>query len=129
VPDKTSTTRYKQLEESGSELIELPEIPKGSDMYIGDLCDMGFGKNNGFGLAELSYSDIKDWADIKRIDLQPWEADLLHTLSRRYVEQYNKSDKPDSLSPYKTKEQELVKANDIEERLRGFARSFNNSRG
>lgn len=92
----------------------MPDIPDGGLIYIEDLMDIGFGTSNGFGLQALSYSDLKDWADIKRIELEPWEADLLHALSRHYSAQYND---PKADSPFMQEEQQDRREEEFEKRF------------
>ena len=87
-------------------------------MYIDDLSDMGFCAPSGFGLSSLSYTDIKAWADLRRIDLQPWEAQLLHSLSTAYANQFNISDKPDCEPPYAKISKEEVKQAELVRKLK-----------
>ena len=118
VPEKQKEQRFRILESESSGLTELPEIPIGAEMYIDDLSDMGFCAPSGFGLSALSYTDIKAWADLRRIDLQPCEAQLLHSLSTAYANQFNISDKADCEPPYAKMSKEEVRQAELVRKLK-----------
>jgi len=118
VPDdsKAKKTRYEILEleeeyfKQPSPLKQLPELTGFEMAYISHLQEFGFCSSNGMGLEPVSFSEIKAWADLQKIELEPFEARILHGLSVAYVAQANKSTKPDSKSPYLPEEQEKRKA-------------------
>ncbi|MGB2063659.1 MAG: hypothetical protein ACPHUL_00800 [Marinomonas gallaica] len=51
------------------------------------------------GAVPLTFGQVNDWCDGRRVELYPTERDLIVALSNAYVSQLNKSDNPDELPP------------------------------
>ena len=54
----------------------------------------------GMGAAPLQWSDLTSWQSLTGIELNPWEATTLHSLSRDWVGQANKSRDEKCPPPY-----------------------------
>lgn len=54
----------------------------------------------GMGAAPLQWSDLQHWQTLTGIELNPWEATTLHSLSRDWVGQSNKSRAENCPAPY-----------------------------
>ena len=89
----------EMYERMGSPLAELPPLD-GAEYLIDYLMELGPVASGGMGPAPITYSDIKDYAEVTDTDLTPWDAHMLRHLSRVYVGQYNASKEINSPAPY-----------------------------
>lgn len=83
-----------------------PAIPENPAPYLTDwLFELGPGVSTGNGLVEIGWDTLSDWQHSVGIELLPWEAKLLKSLSRDYVSQWYDSRKPDCPAPFLGKRQ------------------------
>lgn len=69
--------------------VEMPENPA---PYLTDwLMDVGPTINGPMGQSPVGWSDLTHWQGFLGIELTPWEARTLCTLSRDFLDQMNKS--------------------------------------
>jgi len=66
--------------------------------------DVGPTQAGAMGEAPLSYVELKAWQAQTGLQLQPWEAQLLHRLSREYLAAAVAARAPDSPAPYLSEE-------------------------
>lgn len=71
---------------------------------------MGPGASGGMGEGQLSYRDLQAWQEVTGIELVPWEAKTLRTLSFEYLSERQKAEALDRPAPY-TGEQDEIAAN------------------
>lgn len=81
---------------------EQPSYPPLSvpDYLIGYLFDVGPAMAGGMGNAQLSHSEIKAWQDNTGIELTPWEARTLRTLSGEYLASAQDAEDAQCKPPY-----------------------------
>lgn len=78
-----------------------PPIPPNSLKYLTDwLFEIGPCVAAGMGAGAIGWRDLAAWQDLTGIELMPWEARLLRTLSRAFVDQSWRSEKPDCPAPW-----------------------------
>lgn len=78
-----------------------PPIPDNPLPYLTDwLFEIGPTVATGMGYGAIGWRDMEAWQALSGIDLMPWEAQLLRRLSRDFVDQVGKSDKPDCPAPW-----------------------------
>ena len=79
-----------------------PDMPPiDAEFIVGFLFDVGPGVNTGMGDVPLRSEHLIAWQEETGILLQPWQAGFLRRLSREYLSQAQKSEKPDCPPPYK----------------------------
>jgi len=62
-------------------------------------------KFSGMGPLPLDWTEIKDWAELQGIELEPQEAYAIRSLSNSYVDQHSKAKKRDCPQPWIDPEQ------------------------
>lgn len=68
--------------------------------YLFDyLLKLGVMSNNGMGNVPLSWQDIDAWMRVSGVQLDAWEAKVIHKASEIYVNQFELSKKPDAPMP------------------------------
>lgn len=95
-----------------------PDIPAaGPGAYlVGYLFDAGPIVNSSGSSAPLSWQDLSAWSSGTGIELQPWEARTLRTLSRAYLHSATAAQSPNCPAPYAeqpTPDQRTVVANSL----------------
>ncbi len=94
----------------------VPDMPVcGAEYLVGYLWEVGPTMVGGMGEAPLSHGEIAAWQMNSGVELQPWEARFLRNLSREYLGQSQRSEKPDCPAPYGTTERRAIVAKRIDE--------------
>lgn len=64
----------------------IPQMPPNPAPHIVEwLIDIGLSESNGMGQSPISWREINEWQRATCIDLAPWEAKLIRTLSVAYL--------------------------------------------
>ncbi len=72
----------------------------GEEYLLAYWLDLGMCAGTPNGYVALSAGEIDAWARGLGIDLQPWEFAILRHMSRAYLDQLARSEKPDCAPPY-----------------------------
>jgi hypothetical protein len=72
---------YRQTGHMPKVLADIPKMPD-ELTYLWDwFCDLDSARGgNGFGLNPLSYAEIRAWADLTRVQPDPWEIETLRRI-------------------------------------------------
>ncbi len=93
----------------------LPDMPPVDvDHIIEYLFDIGPDVNTGMGDVPLRSEHLIAWQEETGISLLPWEARFLRRLSRAYIVQAQKSEKPDCQPPFGFEERRALVAAKID---------------
>lgn len=114
VPEKQEKSRYEKYR--GTALADLPDVIA-ADYLLDYLMEVGPANSNGMGIQPITYSEIKDWADVTSTEIAAWDAHIIRHLSRAYVNAYNEAKKPTAPAPY-------MEAQDIETRRKAVVAGF-----
>lgn len=81
-----SVSRYKRMT-AGDESIVIAMPPADTEeLYLVKLLnEIGPASSNGMGIQAISYQEIDSWNKLTGIDIESWQATLLHNLSRVYA--------------------------------------------
>ena len=75
--------------------------PIGEESYLLNYWfDLGMVGSGAMGAIQLSSLEIKSWADLTGIVLEPWEYTCIRKMSSVYLSMLNKGEDPDALPPY-----------------------------
>ena len=55
------------------------------------LHSLGPAKGTGFGLAGVSWTELRSWAIMTGLAINPWQADALHAMSAGYAGEFNRA--------------------------------------
>lgn len=84
--------------------VELPYV-EDEVLHLTDFIEeIGFVSNNGMGVSAVTFSEIRDWAELTEIELTPSEARALRMMSAAYAGQINSSDDSCPISDESTRE-------------------------
>lgn len=100
-PSKQDKTRFQLYSESEnpSILLESPRIDY-AEYLLNYLFEIGYSKNNGFGLVPIDFSDVHFWRQATGTELTCWESLTIVYLSKVYVDQWQLSNGSIISSPY-----------------------------
>ena len=90
-------TRREIIEEQGGE-IDLP--PCSAPFLLGALLEIGPAMSGGMALAPIGWRDVEAWQRCMSVRLAPWQAQMLVSLSRHYVNFAREAEKPDCKAPW-----------------------------
>ncbi len=90
-------TRLKQMQRDGLEPF-LPDNP--APKLTGWLFEIGPTVPAGMGEAAIGWTDIVAWSTCTGVQLPPWQARLLRTLSGEWLAQKHKARKTDCPQPF-----------------------------
>lgn len=76
-----------------------PEIAAGAHL-VGYLYEIGPTLSGGMGDIAITHTELRAWQDNVGIELQPWEVQLLRTLSAAYLDQLHKATDPNCKPPF-----------------------------
>lgn len=95
---KSGKTRLQKINDDDGQ----PTYPplSGHDYLIGYLFDAGPAMSGGMGNAQLSHGEIRAWQDNTGIELTPWEARTLRTLSGEYLASAQDAEDAQCKPPY-----------------------------
>lgn len=94
-PDRRS--RMQRQKDAG----RAPDLPDVSAPHVvAYWMEVGPAAAAGMGPAPLSHTELRAWQDNTGIELTPWEARLVRTLSREYVSELHAAEKVDRQAPY-----------------------------
>lgn len=82
VKDQPLLSRAEKMRKEG---VSLAMPPNPLPHMLSRLIDIGLSEPAGMGAAPISWVTIDAWQRATGVDLEPWEARLLRTLSREYV--------------------------------------------
>jgi hypothetical protein len=122
-PSKQDSTRFAQFssdEENPSPLLEMPKIEFGQ--YLLDYAfEIGPSNSGSDGPTIITWTDVKDWSDLVKVNLDMWEILVIREISKAFVAQYYMSQGSTVPSPYQPVEIDKVKASS---RIGGLLRSI-----
>lgn len=98
---------------------EMPPLEQGGYL-VAYLLEIGPVVSGGMGPAPLEFFHIDAWCNRVGIDLQPQESRMIRRLSREYVSESQKAEKPDRLPPWRPDEVAPV-VTDTQAALRALA--------
>ena len=88
----------KELKLEEHEQLDMPECEA---MYlVGYLFEVGPTLPNGVGDAPLTHTEIEAWQRNTGIELQSWEARVIHASSLAYLSESQHATKPDAEAPW-----------------------------
>jgi hypothetical protein len=96
-------------------LFEPPMPPLELPYLVDFLWQVGPVIEDGNGRAPLTHQEIVSWQFNTGISLKPWEARFLRNLSRDFLAQSQKAEKPDCPSPFGFGERRAMVAKKVEE--------------
>lgn len=84
----TKRAHLRQAEkQTGQVLIEETEPPAGAEYLLEWFWDVSKGRGEGFsGPMPLSSGEIKAWAELSGLELDPWEFRVIRTMDRAFLE-------------------------------------------
>lgn len=95
MPKPDARSKRARIEPTGPRLSRLDELkrqkitpvmpPNPAPHLIDRLIEIGLTEAAGMGAVPLSWREINAWCDRTGVDLQPWEARLIRTLSSIYL--------------------------------------------
>lgn len=77
----------------------MPDVEH-AEYIIEYLFDVGPAINTGMGIAPVGYSEIRDFRDVTKLNINSWDASMIRHLSRVYVAQFNESKSKTCPSPW-----------------------------
>ena len=86
----------------------MPEI-KNFGYLLDYLIELGFVESDSGEIKAISFSEIKSWADLVNVNLNPFEVSTLKRMSSSYVDMYYKARK-EIPAPYLS-DKDLIKMN------------------
>jgi hypothetical protein len=86
-----------------------------AEHIIGYLFEIGPSVSGGMSQAPITHGEIAAWQANIGVELQPWEARFLRSLSIEYIGQSVKSEKPDCPAPYGIAERRALVAKKIDD--------------
>lgn len=93
---------------------ETPLIPANPADYLTRwLFDAGPTSAGSMGEGQLSYQDLYAWQEIHGVELMPWEAQTLRSLSLAYAVERQKAEQLDCPAPYAGERDDLIANRDI----------------
>ncbi|MGP1675933.1 MAG: hypothetical protein ACTS6J_02090 [Burkholderiales bacterium] len=110
-----SVSRLEQMRLNMKDENYHPDMPPCDAEYIiGYLFEIGPTMAGGMGEAPLSHGEIAAWQSNVGLMLAPWESRFLRALSRDYLSQAQKSEKPDCPPPFGFEERRALVAAKID---------------
>lgn len=90
-------SRMQVLRDKG----EQPLMPHNPAEHLTDwLLDAGPTVHGAMGEVPIGYRDLLAWQEITGIELEPWEARLMRSLSEAYAAERSRARKRDCMAPY-----------------------------
>lgn len=79
-----------------------PAMPPlhGSEYLLSHFFEIGPTLAAGMGAGPVTFSEIGDWMQCTGVELQPWEARFIHSLSKEYLDESYKAVKRDRAAPW-----------------------------
>jgi hypothetical protein len=91
------------------------------------LWEAGTAVSAGFGLAVITFVELRAWQQCAGIDLQPWEVRILRLLSSDYIAESKRAEKPDCPAPFSNNTilefDRAIVAKQVGDALKAFARA------
>ncbi|MEG3089498.1 phage tail assembly chaperone [Sphingomonas sp. PB4P5] len=88
--DKTPS--ISRIDKMKRDKIVPPMPPNPMPHMITRLVEIGLSESNGMGASPLSWREINEWQQAAGVDLAPWEARLMRTLSLAYLAESRKAE-------------------------------------
>lgn len=99
-----------------------PDMPETEASYIlGYLFDIGPVIS---GPSPITSQELLAWQSNTGIDLQPWESELLRRLSREYLAEHHKAEKPDCPAPWQPADHSQETRDAISKKVKNSMRSL-----
>lgn len=96
-PSKKYESRLEKFKENSEEIKYEPEAY--SNYIINIANSIGLYLNSGYGPVPITWTEILSWSTLTKIEITPWEANLIMKLSRAFVSQFSISKNPACISP------------------------------
>lgn len=91
-------SRLERLKGAGT-VPHLPPVVYGT-AELEHFMQVGPAQYNGMGTSPLSFTELASYAALCGVDFQPWQARLLHELSKHYVHHTVLGEDPQAPAPY-----------------------------
>lgn len=78
-----------------------PMPPNPAPHIVNRLIEMGLSEANGMGASPLSWREIMAWQTATGVDLPPWEARLIRTLSVAYLAESRNAESENCPPPWR----------------------------
>lgn len=85
--DEKGVTREAKLRQA-KKAVEGSEMPDAAAYAWAHFLDLNQGRQAGFGLLPLTWSDIQAWASLKRLDLGDHDLRLIRAFDRAFLHVY-----------------------------------------
>ncbi len=102
-----------------------PLLDEGDEWVTTLLYTVGPAAGTGFGLAPISWSEMRAWTELTATQLASWQAEALVLMSRAYVGEYNEASRTTgSPSPWTDDEGEEKRQESVADTLRSGLRAL-----
>lgn len=75
--------------------------PTAAPHIIDRLLEIGLSEAAGMGVVPISWTTISAWQQVSAVELDPWEARLIHRLSMAYVAEGHRAESETCPSPWR----------------------------
>jgi len=113
-------TRAKQAQDKDGELY-YPPIPREVAYLLGHLESLGYSEVGMGGPVPLSWQEIAAWSQLQGVELRPWEATVLRSMSEQFVRELSEAEshlRPPPWSP----EPEQIDQRELAQRIKDVLR-------
>ena len=100
-PDEDKPPPKSHLEAMKADRIKPALPPNPAPHIIDRLIEIGLTEAAGMGSGPLSWREINEWQAATFVTLDPWEARLIHSLSRDYVAENRAAEDRNRPSPFR----------------------------
>jgi hypothetical protein len=124
VADKQSKqkqlSRAEKIRNAGGE----PLMPPCDAQYmIGYWHDLGLYSSGAMGALQISSIEIKAWAELSAVELDPWEFNCLRQMSKNYIQSLHDSESVTAPPPFGTITQEFDR-NVVQQKITSSFKAF-----
>lgn len=82
---------------------ETPALPDNPAPHVTDwFLEIGPTVATGMGEGPIGWQDMTAWSELTGVELDPWEAKTIRSLSSAFVAERHRARKPGCLAPYST---------------------------
>lgn len=106
----------------------MPEVDEDWAFYIGVLDELGWTSVQGMGEVPITHQDLYYWQANMKVELDPWEIQLLRQLSSHFLNFRNKGEDLSCPKPYIDRNNEETAEAKSDAIQKGFASIFGGGR-